>query len=241
MLWQIVFCTAGVLCAAYYAVIGLTLRRWNSTFAKFWPLLGILLLFLGAGQNLEEPVPLVIRGAAGILLTIFLIGEAAILTGMFSCRERELDYLVVPGAHVAGVKVTDSLKRRLDRAAEYLEKYPGTRVVVSGGKGHGEDITEAEAMRKYLVSQGIRPERIFCEDRSATTKENLQFSAGYLEDIRRPIGIVTNNFHMYRACRYAKKAGYQSPYRLCAGCHPVLFINYMVREGFAVWKLWILG
>ena len=51
-------------------------------------------------------------------------------------------------------------------------------------------------------------------------------------------GIVSNNFHVYRACRYARKLGYQKVYPVPAGCHPVLFVNYAVREVFAVWKMW---
>lgn len=181
-----------------------------------------------------------LRGAVLLLAAVFLVVEGVILTGMRPSREEELSWLVILGAHVAGVKVTDSLKRRLDRAVSYLEEHPETKAVVSGGQGTGEAVTEAAAMKAYLIRRGILPERIFCEDQSRNTRENLEFSKAYIEDPARPVGIVTNQFHMYRACLYARKAGYQRPHRLCAGCQPVLFVNYMVREGFAVLKLRIL-
>ena len=53
--------------------------------------------------------------------------------------------------------------------------------------------------------------------------------------------ILSNNFHLYRACRMAKKLGYQKVLPVAASCHPLLFINYMMREVVAVWKLWICG
>lgn len=140
-----------------------------------------------------------------------------------------------------GRKITDSLDRRLRTASKYLKEHPHTVVIVSGGMGKGEEITEASAMADYLLKEGIEKRRIILEDRSRTTKENLKFSSAYIEDLGADIGIVSNNFHMYRACRYAKRLGYQHPHPVSASCHPLLLINYMVREFFAVWKMYLLG
>ena len=60
-----------------------------------------------------------------------------------------------------------------------------------------------------------------------------------IEDVDTPVGIVSNNFHVYRGCRYAKYAGFKNPFPIAASCHPLLFPNYFVRECFAVWKLWL--
>ena len=60
----------------------------------------------------------------------------------------------------------------------------------------------------------------------------------FLADPEAAVGIVSNNFHLYRACALARRLGYQKVFPLPAGCHPVLFPNYMVRECFAVWKSW---
>lgn len=230
------------MCVGYYLLMGCTLHRWNSTFARFWPGLGVFFFFLAFLQGvLPERGAFLIRAGVCVGLVIMLALILAVLTGMRPWRERELPWLVVLGAHVAGVRVTDSLERRLLVAAGYLKRHPETKVVVSGGQGEGEDITEAEAMEEYLIRRGIDRERIFCEDQSATTRENLEFSAAYIKDLSLSVGIVTSHYHMYRACRYARRAGYQDLGRLCAGCLPVLFVNYMVREALAVLKLWLAG
>lgn len=181
-----------------------------------------------------------IRTAAWFLLVFavfFLIVELKILLGMIPCREKNIPYLIVLGAQVRGTRLSGSLYRRIERARQYLSENPDTIVIVSGGQGKGEDITEALAMQRYLEEQGIKKERILQEGASTTTEENLRFSAKFVSDMNKPVGIVTNNFHMYRACRYAKKLGYQKPRAVTAGCHPAFFLNYMVREFFALLKM----
>ncbi|MEF9840800.1 MAG: YdcF family protein, partial [Lachnospiraceae bacterium] len=115
-----------------------------------------------------------------------------------------------------------------------------TMAVVSGGRGKGEDITEALAMQNYLVACGIHESRILLEDASTNTKENLDFSSQFLKLKKDKIGIVSNNFHMYRALALAKKQGYKHVYGIAASCKPIIFPNYMVREFFAVLQLQFL-
>lgn len=181
------------------------------------------------------------RLAAIVLAVVFLLVELRIITGMCSRKEKDLPYIIVLGAHVEGTVVSDSLKRRLDKAEEYLRKNADTVVIVSGGQGKGELITEAQAMENYLINGGIHPSRIRKEEVSKTTKENLEYSAVFLTDKAVPVGIITNNFHVYRACLYAKRAGYTQVKGIPAGCHPVLFVNYMTREFFAVVKFLLTG
>lgn len=148
-------------------------------------------------------------------------------------------WIIVLGAQVRGRKITDSLKRRLDCALAYLTEHPDVHVIVSGGQGKGEEVTEAYAMAQYLENAGIDSGRIVQEDASVNTLENLKFSGKLIEDADAPVGIVSNNFHVYRGCRYAKHAGFKNPFPIAASCHPLLFPNYFVRECFAVWKLWL--
>ena len=112
-------------------------------------------------------------------------------------------------------------------------------VIVSGGQGNDEEVTEAYAMAQYLERAGIDCRRIIQEDASVNTLENLKFSRKLIADVDTPVGIVSNNFHVYRGCVYAKRAGFKNPFPIAAGCHPLLFPNYFVRECFAVWKLWL--
>ena len=132
----------------------------------------------------------------------------------------------------------------------FIETKTGLRISLSdrtsgcacdrlGGQGKGEEVTEAYAMAQYLENAGIDSGRIVQEDASVNTLENLKFSGKLIEDADTPVGIVSNNFHVYRGCRYAKHAGFKNPFPIAASCHPLLFPNYFVRECFAVWKLWL--
>ena len=90
-----------------------------------------------------------------------------------------------------------------------------------------------------LECEGLDRRRIVQEDVSVNTLENLKFSRNLIAGVDTPVGIVSNNFHVYRGCVYAKRAGFKEPFPIPASCHPLLFPNYFVRECFAVWKLWL--
>ena len=90
-----------------------------------------------------------------------------------------------------------------------LEENEATLVVVSGGKGSNEPVSEAQGMFDYLVAKGIAPERIVMEDKSTNTKENLEFSQKLIPEAA-SVGIVTNNFHVYRGTRLAVKQGFRT-------------------------------
>ncbi|WP_285769547.1 YdcF family protein [Peribacillus sp. SI8-4] len=119
----------------------------------------------------------------------------------------EADYLIILGARVKGSVPSLSLQYRIDKAAEYLTAHKQTVAIVSGGKGPGEDISEAQAMRQGLVEQGIEGSRIKMEDESTTTHENIVFSKKLISDPAAPGVIVSNDFHIYRAVEMATKEG----------------------------------
>lgn len=247
MLWQIIFLAAGILSLIYYSAICIALKKWDSTFSRFWLAAGIVGI---AGSVLIRlyGMPCVVEALIGIAVCLLLIAEIKIITGM--CRsplEKRLEedtrsgtrWIIVLGAQVRGRKITDSLKRRLDSALEYLKEHPDVHVIVSGGQGNDEEVTEAYAMARYLECEGLDRRRIVQEDVSVNTLENLKFSRNLIADVDTPVGIVSNNFHVYRGCVYAKRAGFKEPFPIPASCHPLLFPNYFVRECFAVWKLWL--
>ena len=153
---------------------------------------------------------------------------------MILCSEKPLDKteaVIILGCQVRGEEPSVMLKNRLDAALEVLRENPEAVCIASGGKGDSENISEAECMRRYLIANGIEDERIFTEDKSASTEENLAFSREIFGNlgISDNIMIVTSEFHQYRAAIYAKKNGLQT------GEHsaktPVLnLLNYWVRE-----------
>ena len=231
----------GIFCLIYYLVLRIITKKWDSNFSVFWLAAGAACL----GLKIAAAVyPGILRSVLWKLVfipaAVFVIVECAILLGMRPSKDRKLDYIIVLGAQIQGTRVTDSLVRRLETAKIYLKNHPDTKAIVSGGRGKGEDISEAEAMEGFLTLMGIKKERIIRENRSTTTRENFLFSSGLVPDKTSPIGIVTNNFHMYRSVRMARRAGFTKVYKIPAGTYAVLFLNYVVREFFAVLKMWIV-
>ncbi|MGM1061326.1 YdcF family protein [Saccharothrix sp. Mg75] len=126
-------------------------------------------------------------------------------------RRSGYDAVVVLGAGLIGDRVPPLLASRLDRAIRVYERETRSGrtplVVVSGGQGPGEDVSEAAAMRDYLLRRGVPDDRVLLEDRSTTTEQNLAYSAKVLADHGwhgRAVG-VTNNFHVFRAAVTARR------------------------------------
>lgn len=219
----------------YYVFISCYTGKWNSTFAGFWVFSGILhfvLAFIYPILSVWGKQMLHVAVMMG--WCVFLSVEGKILSAMKQKNVHEVRYLIVLGAQVRGTRITNSLMRRLDRAWQYLTDHPETIVIVSGGQGKGELISEADAMAENLKQRGIAPERILREDRSVSTRENLIFSGTYIGDLTQPIALVTNNFHVYRSLLIGDQVGYTQLQGIAATSNPVLFVNYMVREFFAV-------
>ena len=117
--------------------------------------------------------------------------------------KRDFDYVIIHGAGLLrGKEVSKLLADRIDKAIEVYQKDPTPPILIpSGGKGDDEDISEAEAMEKYLVEHGIPTETIMKEDRSMTTRENLLFSKKIISQRGGSpyVALVTSNYHVYRA------------------------------------------
>jgi uncharacterized SAM-binding protein YcdF (DUF218 family) len=126
-------------------------------------------------------------------------------------RRKDFDYVIIHGAGLLrGDQLSRLLKDRLDKAVSVYKKDPTPpKLIPSGGKGDDETISEAEAMKKYLMEQGIPEEDILPEDRSKTTYENLAYSKAILDGREgdKYTALVTSNYHVYRALRYCRKVG----------------------------------
>jgi uncharacterized SAM-binding protein YcdF (DUF218 family) len=117
-------------------------------------------------------------------------------------RHREVDAIIVLGCGLAGDRVPPLLAGRLDRAIRLYRRETAhpPLLVVSGGKGPGEAVTEAEAMHAYLREHGVPEDRIRREDQATTTEENLRLSVVLLPDAGRTgrVLAVTSNYHVFR-------------------------------------------
>lgn len=243
------FQAAGILFLLYY--FGIILYSGiHTSFSWIW-LMGGVVLCLGAAvcavpslQSAFFGIPKILRMGAAILiavgLLIFILAEACIISGMTGGALDQLDYILVLGAQVRGTRVSRALEQRLDRAAAYLDEHEETLVIVSGGQGPGEDISEAEAMAEYLMKAGIAPERILLEDQSVNTAQNIRFSKELIGDPDARVGIVSNDFHVFRALHIAKAQGIEAegiPAPSTFGMYP----HYMTREAIAVVKDLVFG
>lgn len=236
----------GGICLFYCLIIGLFVAH-GTNFFLIWGILGFFLFLFGFfwEKGLAEILPGWLKTMAVILLSIgmivFLIVEGCIISGFAAKETGELDYLVVLGAQLKSSGPSRVLQMRLDKAYDYLMEHEDTLVIVSGGKGNDEPDTEAEGMYQYLVKRGIDPERIIKEDQSRNTAQNIEFSGQYLDRAKDRVGIVSNNFHIFRAVRLAKHAGYQHVSGIAAPSEAALLPNNMFREFFGVLKDLVVG
>lgn len=153
----------------------------------------------------------------------------------------DLDYIIVLGAHVDGTRLTLALLERTRRAFQYLKSNPNTIAVLSGGKGTGERISEAQAMYNYLTEHGIEGFRLIREEQSTNTKENIAFSLKIIGSTEPSIGIVTNHFHVFRGVAIAKKCGCRQVFPIPSKYRSWRLLFYIPREVLAIIKDKIVG
>ena len=153
------------------------------------------------------------------------------------------DAVVVLGAGIRGEGVTRLLAYRLLKAIEFSENNPDAYIIVSGGQGPDEAISEALAMERYLVRRGVPPERIIKEDASTSTYENFLYSKEILDDLLEgsyEVAVITNDFHIFRAVSVAGKLGLTATHFHAQTDLTSVPLNY-TRECLAIIKFFILG
>lgn len=210
-------------------------------------------------------VPMYVCLILGIL--VFIISSFIIFSNINYKAEKDLDYLIVLGSKLDKDELsTKSLKRRLDRAKAYIEENPNTTLVLSGGTGEGRTVSEAEVMAAYLLNQGLSTDRILVEIQSHNTKENIIYSFALIQkqvedkrkainiqdiNIRGPvlstynkpkrIGILTSDFHTFRAMALAKNIENEEVYAISSTSPPLTLLNMYLRECFAILKEKFMG
>ena len=172
-----------VLCLLYYIIIVI----YSGVSTSFALILHCLAIFLGLlaagwwfGSQHEGRIPVWIGVSVGTVCAagflILVITEVLIGWSAITATGQPADYVIVLGARVRGTRISNSLKQGLERAIEYSEEYPNTVLVLSGGKGPGEEISEARAMYEYLQYNGIPEDKLLIEDQSSDTVQNIEFS-----------------------------------------------------------------
>lgn len=158
------------------------------------------------------------------------------------------NYIVIHGCGLAGgEKLSKLLSNRVDKAVEIYRKCAIKPVIIpSGGRGSDEKLSEAQAMKDYLLSCGIPEENIVLEDRSTTTGENIRFSKEIIDSRSggKKTALISSNYHIYRCLRLAREAGFK-----CTGIGAKVamyywpsaiireFVAIFVTKGFLIWTL----
>ena len=177
-----------------------------------------LFLFLFLAPKLSFFMRHPLLKAFSILLSLsitYLLFLAAMyafsaLLNLIHLREKQnFAYIIVLGCGILGEKMTPLLRNRVEKGISLLKKNPQAKLILSGGMGPGESITEAECMKRYVLAQGIPSSKIITEDKSKNTYENLLFSKRIIEEDssveKTSIAIVTTSYHVFRALILAKK------------------------------------
>lgn len=217
--------------------------------------------------SLRLPVTLVTLCGAGAVIMLLL--QILILFQVPAVADSGLEYVIVLGGRVREDGPSKILKLRLDKAAEYALQNPETTLILSGGQMEDEPETEAAAMERYLLEQGVPREKMVLETRSTSTVENIAYSRVLIDEMRKrreeeqgprervlpaylpmagtafgetdKVGILTSNFHLFRAMQIARKQGMEDISGIASPSDRILFVHFCFRDGLAILKERLAG
>lgn len=231
----------GIAFIAYYVIEALFVG-FAFSLLWLWGAAGAICLVCAALTKKYGRLPLpkwlfrAICTALVLILAVFAVLEGFIISEMGAKGEDGLDYIVVLGARVNKNGVPSKpLYWRIDAAEEYLRSNPETVAILSGGKGADEPMSEAQCMFDTLVARGIDESRLLMENRSTSTNENIRYSLALME-AGASFGVVTNNFHVFRAVRIAEEVSGREVSGIASRYLDALLIHYMAREAVGIAK-----
>ncbi len=234
---NIVLLILGIFISSYFTITSIYWRRFD-VFNFLVSLTGVLFIILAFKINSiiykVKKRPKLIQYFLKIvficLILSFLIVQTFIIYNMRNTSKAGADYIIILGCQVVGEYASLPLLSRGYTAVRYLEKNPETKVIVTGGQGPRENISEAEALKRLLLERKIDKERIFMEDKSKNTMENLKFSNELYNLSNKNIIIVTSDYHMFRAISIAKKLKFMNVSGLPSRSQRSVLPAFLLRE-----------
>lgn len=173
--------------------------------------------------------------AVGLCWALFL--TALMFSAQYRTPPQGVNVIVLGSQVYSAERMGVSLGNRVDAAYDYLQANPEAKCIVTGGQGSDEPCPEALTQRNALVRMGIGEDRIFLEDKSRNTRENMEFAMEIAREnnLGTEFAVSTQSFHMYRALCLAEQAGF-TPYSLEAETDWILFPEYFGRELLSLTK-----
>ena len=250
--WGALFCWVGIVLCLLLAVFFQFFMLGYSFTVLVLLCVAAVLLFYALIPVFAKTYPLTARRLKRVFTAILCIGLILVgITEFFIIRAslgepaESCDYVVVLGAKVRDSGPSASLWDRIYGARDYLEAHPEVIAIVSGGQGPDEPMSEAQAIYDELVKLGIDENRIWLEDKATSTWENLNFTLELIEEKTgtRPekIGIISSEYHLFRASLFADTCGIESVGIPAATSRLSQKINHFMREVAGVWHYLILG
>ena len=247
MIW--LFYLLGTFCLCYYIII-ISYAGIGAAFSPIWLVFTAGFYGIGILMKMELNgtihLPIFLKGVLPYVIRVgilcFMIVEGILIFYGTANPDNGADYMIILGAKVNGTVPSKTLRARVMSAIPYLKENPYTKVIVSGGQGKDEQVTEAFAMKELLLGQGIESQRIIMEEQSINTVQNIRFSKELmLQDTKKGIDetkvlIVTSDFHIFRGISIAKKQGLTQVSGCPSKSDPILMVHYYIREFFAVVK-----
>ena len=209
---------------------------------------GYVLLLLGAGlmicmllleQGKKKLLWLLV--SAMTLCTVILAAACGYIAwyGSTDSYEKSADYAVILGAEIKENKPSKILQERLDQGLSFMEENPDTVIIVSGGLGTEELKPEAQVMYDYLQACGADISRVYMEDQSTDTRENLIYSSQIAHQMgldKSKVTIISSEFHLCRAEYIASTLDISAGGVGSETHEKFLLVNYYIREAFSFVK-----
>ncbi|MEF2900656.1 MAG: YdcF family protein [Terrisporobacter sp.] len=220
-----------------------SLIEWNISFSSICIIISMILIYvLISAKNISyknkytKLIYKIYRFVMMLFLSTFIILQGAITINFHRTSDvksiENVNTMIILGAKVNEDGISKTLKRRLDKAIEYYNTNKNiNNIIVSGGQGSDEVVTEALAMKNYLVKNGVSKDKIIMEDKATTTLENIIFSKKIITDknLKGKVLIVTSDYHLFRGQFIASILGIDNE-GLCSISPLSSRIYYMIRE-----------
>ena len=235
-LLKIIYIVVGIACVAYYFVLWHA-SRLGLSMSLMWPVLGVVFIICGILSD-DPKIPRWFHGlwrmGLCVALAAMLALEGLVVSGLNASAPPDMDYLIVLGARVDPDGPSPALRRRLNAVMACIEDHPHATIIASGGQGSDEPMSEAQCIREQLIERGVDGDRIVMEDKSTATIENIRNSMALMDSPDARTGIITNNYHVWRATAIAKKAGLTSAFGIAAEYTGHTKFHYMIREAICI-------